>query len=59
MVVCEESLDLGAIEAPAPRLIVEVLSDATEAADRGGKFANYQTLASLEEYLLINSHPLS
>ncbi len=55
MVICDESLDLGAIEASAPRLIVEVLSDSTEAADRGGKFAHYQTLGSLEEYLLVDS----
>jgi Uma2 family endonuclease len=38
-----------------PKLIVEVLSDSTEAFDRGDKFANYQTLASLEEYVLINT----
>lgn len=38
-----------------PKLIVEVLSDSTEAFDRGDKFADYQTLASLEEYVLINT----
>ncbi|MEC4895097.1 MAG: Uma2 family endonuclease [Oscillatoria sp. PMC 1051.18] len=38
-----------------PCLIVEVLSDSTEAFDRGDKFADYQTLASLQEYVLINS----
>ncbi len=36
-----------------PTLIVEVLSPATEAWDRGGKFERYQQLASLQEYLLI------
>jgi Uma2 family endonuclease len=41
-----------------PKLIVEVLSDSTEAFDRGDKFADYQTLDSLEEYVLINTrHP--
>ena len=38
-----------------PKLIVEVLSPATEAFDRGDKFNDYQTLASLEEYVLINT----
>jgi Uma2 family endonuclease len=37
-----------------PCLIVEVLSDSTEAFDRGDKFADYQTLDSLQEYVLIN-----
>lgn len=38
-----------------PKLIIEVLSDSTEAFDRGDKFADYQTLDSLEEYVLINA----
>ncbi|OKH12323.1 Uma2 family endonuclease [[Limnothrix rosea] IAM M-220] len=38
-----------------PKLIIEVLSDSTEAFDRGAKFSDYQTLDSLEEYVLINS----
>ncbi|HEY9816824.1 MAG TPA: Uma2 family endonuclease [Candidatus Obscuribacterales bacterium] len=38
-----------------PKLIVEVLSTSTEAFDRGDKFANYQALESLEEYVLINT----
>ncbi|NJN74466.1 MAG: Uma2 family endonuclease [Limnothrix sp. RL_2_0] len=38
-----------------PKLIVEVLSDSTEAFDRGDKFNDYQTLASLEEYILVNT----
>ncbi len=38
-----------------PKLIVEVLSDSTEAFDRGDKFADYQTLESLQEYVLINT----
>jgi len=36
-----------------PTLIVEVLSDSTEAYDRGGKFAHYRKLPSLLEYVLI------
>jgi Uma2 family endonuclease len=38
-----------------PSLICEVLSASTEAYDRGGKFAAYRTLESLNEYLLIDS----
>jgi len=37
-----------------PVVIVEVLSDATEADDRGEKFAHYRRLASLQEYLLVS-----
>jgi Uma2 family endonuclease len=38
-----------------PSIIVEVLSDSTEAYDRGDKFQDYQTLESLQEYVLISS----
>lgn len=37
-----------------PCLIVEVLSDSTEAFDRGDKFADYRQLESLQEYVLIS-----
>jgi Uma2 family endonuclease len=36
-----------------PSLIVEVLSDATEAYDRGDKFAHYRGLPSFNTYLLL------
>jgi Uma2 family endonuclease len=36
-----------------PTLIVEVLSPSTEAYDRGFKFAQYRTVQSLEEYVLV------
>ena len=36
-----------------PLVIVEVLSAATEAYDRGEKFAHYRRLESLQEYLLV------
>lgn len=36
-----------------PTLIVEVLSDSTEAYDRGEKFEHYRKLPSLAEYLLV------
>ena len=35
-----------------PRVIIEVLSDSTEAYDRGDKFAQYRSVASIEEYVL-------
>jgi Uma2 family endonuclease len=38
-----------------PKLIIEILSDSTEAFDRGDKFSDYQTIKSLEEYVLINT----
>jgi Uma2 family endonuclease len=42
-----------------PCLIVEVLSPSTEAYDRGGKFALYRRLESLQEYVLISSETKS
>jgi Uma2 family endonuclease len=36
-----------------PTLIVEVLSESTEAYDRGDKFAHYLRLESLQEYVMI------
>ena len=37
-----------------PGLIVEVLSDSTEAYDRGDKFTLYRHIPSLREYLLVS-----
>jgi Uma2 family endonuclease len=37
-----------------PMVIVEVLSDSTEAFDRGEKFARYRRLESLQEYVLVS-----
>ncbi len=55
MVTCDQRDQ----ETPAykrfPRLIVEVLSNSTEGFDRGDKFADYQVLESLQEYVLINT----
>ena len=36
-----------------PRVVFEILSPSTEAYDRGKKFENYRTIASLREYVLI------
>lgn len=37
-----------------PILVMEVLSPSTEAYDRGEKFAHYQELTSLREYILVS-----
>jgi Uma2 family endonuclease len=39
-----------------PVLIVEVLSDSTEAYDRGEKAAHYRHIPSLKEYVLVSQH---
>ena len=39
-----------------PTVIVEVLSDSTEAYDRGAKAAHYRRIPSLWEYVLVNQH---
>ncbi|CAK8712943.1 MAG: putative restriction endonuclease [Candidatus Electronema aureum] len=36
-----------------PVIIVEILSDGTEAYDRGDKFSHYQLIPSLAEYILV------
>lgn len=37
-----------------PRVLIEVLSDSTEAYDRGAKFKHYRQIPSLQEYVLIS-----
>ncbi|MEL6469850.1 MAG: Uma2 family endonuclease [Cyanobacteria bacterium J06614_10] len=37
-----------------PKLIIEVLSNSTEAFDRGEKFEDYKAIPELEEYVLIH-----
>lgn len=39
-----------------PQLIVEVLSQSTEAFDRGDKFTYYKSIESFSEYLLVAQH---
>jgi Uma2 family endonuclease len=41
-----------------PAVIVEVLSDSTEAYDRGEKFAHYRRLESLREYVLVSQNKI-
>src|SRR5215211_3382177 len=40
-----------------PLVIIEVLSESTEAYDRGRKFEHYQYIESLTEYLLVSQEP--
>ena len=37
-------------------LIVETLSDSTEAYDRGDKFAHYRTMETFQEYVLVHQY---
>ena len=55
MVTCETKDRENSTYKQFPRLIIEVLSNSTEAFDRGDKFADYQSLPSLQEYVLINT----
>ncbi len=63
MVICGEpqfaANDLKKNAVLNPKLVVEVLSDSTEAYDRGAKFTAYRSLESLEEYVLIWQHQAS
>ena len=54
MVSCDERDTENTTFKKFPCLIVEVLSDSTEAFDRGDKFADYQLLETLREYVVIN-----
>lgn len=54
MVTCDER-DKGLLNYKKfPCLIIEILSDSTEAFDRGDKFADYQNMETLQEYVLID-----
>ncbi|AUX32736.1 MULTISPECIES: Uma2 family endonuclease [Sorangium] len=39
-----------------PIVLIEVLSDSSEAYDRGQKFAHYRRIPSLREYVLVSPH---
>lgn len=55
LVTCEDRDRENSTFKKFPSLIIEVLSDSTEAFDRGDKFADYQSLPSLQEYVLVNT----
>jgi Uma2 family endonuclease len=55
MVTCDERDQETPTYKKFPCLIIEVLSESTEAFDRGDKFADYQQIETLQEYVLINT----
>lgn len=55
MITCDSRDQETSMFKRFPKLVVEVLSKSTEAFDRGDKFAAYQALESLQEYVLINT----
>ncbi|MFQ4136406.1 Uma2 family endonuclease [Nodosilinea sp. PGN35] len=54
MVTCDDRDLSSSTFKRHPCLIVEVLSDSTEAFERGDKFTDYRHLESLQEYMLIS-----
>ncbi len=54
MVSCDETDHKAEQFLSNPSLIIEVLSDSTEAFDRGEKFAAFRHIQSLKEYVLID-----
>ncbi|NEN90992.1 MAG: Uma2 family endonuclease [Okeania sp. SIO3H1] len=59
-VTCDER-DLSSTEdfIRYPSLIIEILSLSTAKFDRGGKFTDYQTATSLQEYVLVSQSEMS
>ncbi|MBE9061903.1 Uma2 family endonuclease [cf. Phormidesmis sp. LEGE 11477] len=55
-VTCDKRDQATAQYITYPCLIVEVLSDSTEAYDRGGKFRLYRNNPALQDYLLVSTH---
>jgi Uma2 family endonuclease len=41
-----------------PEVVFEVLSESTEAYDRGDKFEQYRSIPSFKEYLLVSQHKI-
>lgn len=58
VVVCgdPEFLDSDVDTLLNPMVLIEVLSDSTENADRGSKFKQYRKIPSLREYLLVSQN---
>ncbi|MEW6349467.1 MAG: Uma2 family endonuclease [Thermodesulfobacteriota bacterium] len=56
--LCEEPLfeDAHLDTLLNPSVLIEVLSDSTEAFDRGEKFSHYRRIPSLRDYLLIDQN---
>ena len=58
LVVCDEKAYVDEENCKDATVIVEVLSPSTETYDRGLKFLHYQSLPSLQEYVLISQEVL-
>ncbi len=58
-VTCDPADAAEPIAKRQPKAVIEVLSESTEAYDRGAKFAAYRQSPSLEEYVLIDSRTRS
>jgi Uma2 family endonuclease len=60
MVVCGDPifdpLDKNQTTIINPTVVIEVLSDSTEAYDRGDKFTAYRDLPTLQEYVLVSQN---
>ncbi|WP_298953156.1 Uma2 family endonuclease [uncultured Methylobacterium sp.] len=54
LVSCGAILNLDAIEAPNPVIVVEVLSPGTRSVDKGKKLSGYFQVASIAHYLLVD-----
>lgn len=54
LVYCGERLDADAIEAPAPIIVVEVLSPSTSHVDTGQKLEGYFRVPSVMHYLIVD-----
>lgn len=59
VVTCDETDKMADRVMTSPTLLVEVLSESTEAFDRGGKFEAYRHIKSLKEYVLIDPDRLA
>jgi Uma2 family endonuclease len=59
-IICEEPQfdprDVHRTTIINPKVVMEVLSDSTEAYDRGAKFSAYRDLESLNEYVLVSQN---
>lgn len=58
-VTCEERDKSARSHIQHPCLLVEVLSNSTEAFDRGKKFRQYRRIQTLQEYVLIDPDAMS
>jgi Uma2 family endonuclease len=58
LVYCGPELPAGAVEVPAPVIVVEVLSPSTRRIDAARKLAGYFSLPSVHHYLIVDPERL-